>query len=96
MIAKYRKDGDDSKWWVTNFTMEQVEGRIADLERQLAGAKADLDKARDEGRKQALKEAAEVARERLTIGASENEIEAILDAQELIVAAIERLAEGEE
>jgi hypothetical protein len=32
VIAKYRKDGNTREWWLTNFTMEQVEGRIVDLE----------------------------------------------------------------
>lgn len=30
-IAKYRKEGNVDEWWLTNFTMEQVEGRLAAL-----------------------------------------------------------------
>lgn len=30
-IAKYREEGHPGKWWLTDFTMKQVEGRIADL-----------------------------------------------------------------
>ena len=32
MIAKYRLGGFPGGWYLTDFTMEQVEGRIADLE----------------------------------------------------------------
>jgi len=38
MIAKYRKAEYPGEWWLTDFTMEQVEGRIIDLERQLKTA----------------------------------------------------------
>ena len=38
-IAKFRNYGDLSQWWLTNFTMEQVEGRIAFLERENAELK---------------------------------------------------------
>jgi len=34
MIAKYRQEGHPDKWWLTDFTMGQVEGRLADLEKQ--------------------------------------------------------------
>ena len=27
-IAKYRKCGNDKEWWLTNFTVEQVERRL--------------------------------------------------------------------
>lgn len=33
-IAKYREEGHPRRWWLTDFTMEQVEGRLSDLERQ--------------------------------------------------------------
>jgi hypothetical protein len=33
-IPKYRKEGNDQEWWITNFTAEQVEGRLTDLEKQ--------------------------------------------------------------
>ena len=32
-IAKYRKPEFPGEWWLTDFTMEQVEGRIANLEK---------------------------------------------------------------
>jgi hypothetical protein len=31
-IAKYRKDGDTTCWFLSNWTMEQVEKRIKSLE----------------------------------------------------------------
>jgi hypothetical protein len=34
MIAKYRKDGHPGEWWITDFTIEQVEGRIEYLEKR--------------------------------------------------------------
>ena len=30
-IAKYRKDGNTQEWWVTNFTMQQVEVLLEEL-----------------------------------------------------------------
>jgi hypothetical protein len=38
MIAKYRKAEYPGEWWLTDFTMEQIEGRIINLERQLKTA----------------------------------------------------------
>lgn len=35
MIAKYRDPEHPGKWWLTDFTMDQVEGRIANLESAL-------------------------------------------------------------
>ena len=35
-IAKYRDPANPGKWWLTDFTMEQVEGLIASLKDQVA------------------------------------------------------------
>lgn len=35
-IAKYRKDGFPKEWFLTDFTMEQVEGRLENLEAENA------------------------------------------------------------
>jgi hypothetical protein len=34
MIAKYRKDGHPGEWWLSDFTMQQVEGRLEHLEKE--------------------------------------------------------------
>lgn len=39
MIAKYRREGFPGEWYLTDFTMGQVEGRIADLETKNARLK---------------------------------------------------------
>ena len=36
VIAKYRKDGFPKEWFLTDFTMEQVEGRLENLEAENA------------------------------------------------------------
>ena len=38
-IAKYRKDGFPKEWFLTDFTMAQVEGRLEDLESENAKLK---------------------------------------------------------
>jgi len=35
-IAKYRKNGFPKEWFLTDFTMEQVEGRLESLEAENA------------------------------------------------------------
>lgn len=35
LIAKYRKEGHPCQWWLSDFTMDQVEGRLANLETRL-------------------------------------------------------------
>jgi len=36
VIAKYRKEGYPGEWFLTDFTMEQVEGRVVYLERMVS------------------------------------------------------------
>lgn len=40
MIAKYRKAEFPGEWWLTDFTMEQVEGSIRNLEAEIAALRA--------------------------------------------------------
>ena len=40
-IAKYRKEGHEG-WWLTDFTMEQVEGRLNDLENRCMQLQAEV------------------------------------------------------
>lgn len=42
MIAKYRKTEFPGGWWLTDFTMEQVEGRLSDLENKNSRLQAEL------------------------------------------------------
>jgi hypothetical protein len=42
-IAKYRKEGHEG-WWLTDFTMEQVEGLISSLRAELEQVKKDLER----------------------------------------------------
>ena len=55
MIAKYRQQGVEG-WVLTNFTMEQVEGRIKNLENKLAAKEAELEQEKESrrGNKQAV------------------------------------------
>ncbi len=34
-IAKYKKEIDSNEWFLTNFTMDQVEGRLSYLEEEI-------------------------------------------------------------
>lgn len=67
MIAKFRKYGHPGEWWLTDFTMEQVEGRLKQLEaafemeRKACAAKdAEIAHARREGQ-EAMRERAAIA-----------------------------------
>lgn len=41
VIAKYRKAGFPKEWFLTDFTMEQVEGRLENLEAELENLEAE-------------------------------------------------------
>lgn len=42
-IAKYRKEGH-AGWWLTDFTMAQVEGRLAALQKRVEDLEARLER----------------------------------------------------
>ena len=46
-IAKYRKEGCLGEWFLTDFTMEQVEGRIENLEEEVKRLRKELGSAND-------------------------------------------------
>jgi predicted RNase H-like nuclease (RuvC/YqgF family) len=54
MIAKYRESGRDDRWYITNFTMEQVEGRIDLLEAENANLRTQLKKMKEQYDKEYL------------------------------------------
>jgi predicted nucleic acid-binding Zn-ribbon protein len=48
VIAKYRKAEYPGEWWLTDFTMEQVERRMATLESRVRKLEAERDRLKDE------------------------------------------------
>ena len=48
MIAKYRKAEFPHEWWLTDFTMEQVESNIYNLQQSISELEAELAQCREQ------------------------------------------------